>query len=294
MLSLVVSGHSVYIPTVVAMGVGVGVVAGMFGVGGGFLLVPLLHVLLGVPLSAAVGVGLCQVIATGLSAHLRYRKLGHAETRFDIMLLGGSLLGVHAGAQLLERLEGMGSVELAGRQLSTISLVVTAMYIALFVIMGYILWTRPTPIAGQDSEPGPLARVRIPPLADLPVAGLTRISGLFVGYIGFFNGVLSGMLGIGGGICLIPIMIYGFGFDIRKSAGSGIIIVLSVATLGTIKHASMGNVSLGLAVAVMIPAAIMAQVGATLTRTLPATVLRRGLAVVMIVTCVLLLVKLLV
>ena len=292
-LTLVVQGHSVYLPAAIAMGVGVGFVAGMFGVGGGFLLVPLLHVLLGVPLAAAIGVGLCQIIATGLGTHLRYRKLGHAESRFDVMLLGGSLLGVHAGARLLHSLQGMGTVDIAGKQLVTIRLVVTAMYVALFVVMAYLLWTRPAQSSDADVVPGPLARVRIPPMADLPIAGLRGISGPFVGYIGFVNGVLAGMLGIGGGICLIPIMMYGFGFNIRKVAGTGIIIVLFVATLGTIQHARLGNVHLGLAVILMTGSALSAQVGASLTRSLSANTLRRGLAIIMIITCLIMLAKLL-
>lgn len=291
-LSLVVAGQAVYLPAAAAMGVGVGVVAGMFGVGGGFLLVPLLHVILGVPLPAAVGVALCQIIATGLGTHLRYRKLGHAESRFDFTLLGGSLLGVHAGARLLDSLADLGAVEVAGKSLPTISLVVTAMYLALFLIMAYIFWFKSTPGTG-DSALGPLARVRIPPFVDLPVAGLRRVSAPLVAYIGFFNGVLAGMMGIGGGICLIPIMIYGFGFDIKKAAGTGIVIVLAVAILGTIQHASMGNVHLGLAVTLMIGSALSAQVGASLTRTLSPRTLRKGLAIIMIITCVLLLAKLL-
>src|SRR5690606_6840134 len=91
MWTLDVQGHAISLLGLVTLGSLVGVVAGMFGVGGGFLLVPLLHVFLGVPLPAAVAAGLCQTIATGLGAWMRYRSMGHAETRFDLLLLGGSI-----------------------------------------------------------------------------------------------------------------------------------------------------------------------------------------------------------
>ncbi len=275
------------------LGVGVGVIAGMFGVGGGFLLIPLLHALLGVPLPYAVGAGLCQIIATGLGAFLRYRKMGLAESRFDVMLLGGSMLGVDAGTRLLEHLSALGAVHIAGRTFGALPLTITAMYLALFAVMSYVLWTRPAPALEDEVVPGPLARVRMPPCADLPLAGLRNVSGPFVSYIGFFNGVLAGMMGIGGGICLIPIMIYGFGFNIRKAAGTGTIIVLVVALLGTVQHARLGNVHLGLAMTLMVGAAVAAQIGASLTRTLHANVLRKGLAVVMVITVAALVFKLL-
>jgi hypothetical protein len=291
-LHFLVAGHDVWIPSAVALGVGVGLIAGMFGVGGGFLLVPLLHALLGIPLPQAVGAGLCQTIATALSSHLRHRGIGTAETRFDIMLLGGSVLGVDAGTRLLHMLEGVGTVVVAGEAVPTLRVVTTVGYAAIFVTMSWVLWSKPP--AGEMTEirPGPLARVPIPPYADLPTVGLAGVSGALVGMIGFANGIMAGLLGIGGGIVLIPIMLYGFGFDIRKAAGTGIVVVLAVSVVGTVHHALLGNVHLGLAATLIVGAALSAQIGASLTKTLSAAMLRRGLAVVLVITVVTLTVKL--
>jgi hypothetical protein len=282
----------VWLPAAVLLGVGVGVIAGMFGVGGGFLLVPLMHVLLGVPVPAAVGIGLCVTIANAFGAYLRYREMGHAESRFDVMLIGGSLLGVDAGRRILEALEDTGTFFFAGREFGVLPVAVTGLYTALFLTIIYLLWTKPSPRDDEPSGAGPFARLALPPRADLPVAGLEGVSGPVIGYIGFFNGVLAGLIGIGGGICLIPIMLYGFGFSIQKTAGTGIIVVLVVAVVGTIGHAAIGNVHLGLAATMMVGSALAAQVGATLTKTLPAEVLRKALAIVMIVTLTMLIYKL--
>lgn len=287
-----IDGHSIWLPGVALLGIGVGLIAGMFGVGGGFLLVPLLHVVLGVPLPAAVGAALCQTIATGLGAAIRYRHMGHAEGRFDIMLLGGSLLGVDAGARLLELLSKGATMTLFGREFLSMRVVVTACYAVIFLIVAAMLWWKPAPTTEEPEQPGVLARIRWPPYARLPVAGLPRVSGPSIGVIGLLNGVIAGLIGIGGGILLLPIMLYGFGFNIRKTAGTGIVVVLAVAIIGTLRHASLGNVHLGLAVTVMIGAALAAQVGATLTRSLSATTLRRALAIVLIATLIALLTKL--
>jgi uncharacterized membrane protein YfcA len=285
-----VDGHSVHVLAVLGLSLGVGLIAGMFAVGGGFLLVPLLDVVLGVPFPAAVGASLCMTIATATGAYLRHRGSGNAETRFDLMLIGGSVLGVDAGARLLAALEDA-TVSIGGRELSLLRLAVTGLYAVLFAGVAGVLWFKQPP-TDEVAHPGPLSRIRWPPLTRLPVAGLPSVSGPLIGMIGFANGVIAGMIGIGGGILLIPIMLYGFGFGIRKTGGTGIVMVLAVAVAGTIHHAAIGNVHLGLTATAMIGAALAAQVGAGLTRSLPARTLRRALAVVMVASVTALIVKL--
>jgi uncharacterized membrane protein YfcA len=291
MWTLDVGGHAVSLLGLLALGIGVGVIAGMFGVGGGFLLVPLLHVFLGVPLPAAVAAGLCQTVATGLGATLRYRQLGHAESRFDLMLVGGSVLGVDCGTRLLHRLDATGAIEVAGRSIVVGALVLNGLYVALFVVLAWIMWRRPRERLEAGPQPGPLARLGRSLRAGLPVAGMT-VSGPVVSIVGFANGVLAGMLGIGGGIVLIPIMMYGFGFDIRQVAGTGNVVVLVIAVIATAQHAWSGTIHLGLAMTLMVGAALSAQVGASLTRSLPAIALRRGLAVVLLATSAILVLNL--
>lgn len=284
-MEILVAGHAVWLPAALLLGAGVGLIAGMFGVGGGFLLIPLMHALLGVPLPQAVGAGLCTTMANATGAFLRYRRMGQAELRFDLMLVGSSLLGVDAGIRLLGVLERSPmTVTLGGRTLEILPLTVTAAYAALFVVVAVLLWLRDGGSDTGPARPGPLARVAWPPLVDLPTAGVARVSGPLVGLIGLANGLLSGFLGIGGGVLLIPIMLYGFGFGMRKCAGTGIVVILASALLGTVQHARLGNVHLGLSAAVMVSSALAAQVGATLTGVLPAVWVRRSLAVVLVLT----------
>jgi uncharacterized protein len=95
--TLDVGGVHVSLFAAAALGAGVGIVAGLFGVGGGFLLVPALHVVLRVPLPLAVGASVCQMIGTAFSTFLRQRKQGQAEIRFDVLMLGGAMVGPFRG-----------------------------------------------------------------------------------------------------------------------------------------------------------------------------------------------------
>jgi uncharacterized membrane protein YfcA len=281
-LMLSVGGVEVAIVWLAALGATVGLIAGMFGVGGGFLLIPLLHVVLNVPLPIAIGSGLCQTIASSLGSLLRYRKLGHAETRLDLLLLGGSIPGVTLGTMILQALTGMGSLTIGGKEIPLIQVIVSISFLFVFFSVSLMLWFK-APASSDDSiKPGPLSRIRVPPLVSFPIAELKDISAPLTCYIGLALGTLSGLLGIGGGVILMPIMLYGFGFNIRKAAGTGIVVILVVSTIGTVQHARLGHVHLGLAMILMIGSASAAQVGASLTQHLPARTLRRGLALIIV------------
>lgn len=90
-------GHAVSLPALALVGLFVGYFAGMFGVGGGFLLTPVLIYVFGVPAPVAVGSALSQKCGTSLSSSFKYRRLGRGEPRIDLVMLGGSLMGVGTG-----------------------------------------------------------------------------------------------------------------------------------------------------------------------------------------------------
>jgi uncharacterized membrane protein YfcA len=114
----------------------------------------------------------------------------------------------------------------------------------------------------------PLARIPIPPYMDLPRAGLRQVSVPVIAYLGFAMGLASGLLGIGGGVALLPVLIYGFGFTTHMAAGTGILVLLLTAIVGTTAHALHGTVHLGIVVALMLGGTLGAQAGALTTRRL--------------------------
>ncbi len=283
-----VAGQSVSLSALLALGVIVGIVAGMFGVGGGFLLTPLLSVLVGIPLPIAVGTGMCQMVGTATVALLRHRKLRQGEPRFGILMIPGALVGVTAGARVVAALEAAGEIVLFERRVALVTIVLYVAFIGFLLASAAALSKRAqgnVEVLGYVRR-GPLARIALPPLIDLPTVPMSRISAPVVAYVGLFLGFLSGLLGVGGGVALMPILLYGFGFPIRHAAGTGIVVLLVTAIAGTLAHAQQGHVHLGVAMVLLIGASISAQIGAMLTSQLPARVLRRGFVGLVLFTVV--------
>jgi uncharacterized protein len=273
-----VAGHAVNLPALIALGVVVGLVAGMFGVGGGFLLTPLLSAVLGVPVQIAVGTGLCQMVGTATVALLRHRKLGQGEERIGLLMVAGSLVGVTVGARAVVELAKLGDFAWGERRVAVVTVILYLAFMAFLLASGAVMWRR-----GEQSfedldyiRRGPFARVALPPLVDLPRIPMSGVSAPVVAYSGLGLGFLSGLLGVGGGVALIPLLIYGFGLPIRHAAGTGISVLLVTAATGTVAHALQGNVHLGLAMVLLVGASVSAQIGALATNRLPAGLLRRG------------------
>lgn len=255
-------------------GLAVGIVGGMFGVGGNFLLIPLLNVGFGVPLDIAVGTGLCQIIGTGVAALRRHQRLKQGEIKVDWLMLAGSLLGARAGAQALQALQGVGRVALWGHMVPAVKLWVSVIYVVLLTaVAGWMIHDARRRSSGAPLHPGPLTRVPLPPFTTLPWSD-RRISVLLVAYLGLFLGFLSGFVGMGGGVVLMPILIYGVGFRIRMAAGTGILALVVSAMAGTWAHARLGHVHLGLAMMLLAGSTLGATFGATLTHSMDGRRLR--------------------
>jgi uncharacterized membrane protein YfcA len=262
----------------------VGLISGLFGVGGGFLLVPVLTMAFGVPMPLAVGSSLCQIIGTGTAALVRHRRLGQGEIRLDWLLMGGSLLGVHVGAELVSVMNTWGSVSLLGRETPLARVILSLLYVALLVFIGLqMLMDSPEKRRGTPIVEGSLTRLHLGPMVDLPNAR-RRISGLLAAYLGLLLGLMSGLLGIGGGMVLLPILLYGIGMSIRMAAGTGVLLLVITSVVGTVSHAMKGNVHLGLAMALLCGSTIGAPMGAGLTTRIPVARLRRLLVVMVFIT----------
>lgn len=283
--SLLVDGASVPILGVALLGIAVGYVAGMFGIGGGFLMTPLLVAVFGMPLPIAVGSGLCQMIGTALVSNLRHRKLGQGERRIDLLMLPGSLFGVELGARALTHLGGAGSLHVGSRSVPWVTLVVESGYVCLLVFVAWNYWRHGGRARGgglDELRPGPLARIQFGPAVDLPAVGIRGTSALLLANIGLGLGFLSGLLGIGGGVALNPVLIYGYGLPIRHSVGTGILVLFATAVVGTVAHAQRGHVHLGLVTVLLVGGTLSAQFGALASRRVSGGTLGRIHAAVLV------------
>ncbi len=246
---------------IVVLGIGVGFVAGLFGVGGGFLLNPLLALFFGVPMEVAVGTGLCQMLGTATAAGIRYRKLGVGEPKAALILALPAALGALLGKKAVDVLSATGRAEI-GLRLA---------FLALLVFAGVQMLRRGTKTAGS----GWLTRLSLPPRVFLPEACAT-VSASALAYGGLLVGFLSGLLGIGGGLLLTPILVGGIGMGMAQASGTSILLLLSSALVGTWAQASAGRVNLPLALVLLIGSTLSAQLGAQLAVRLNPEKLRRA------------------
>ena len=269
---------------VVAIGLAVGYLAGMFGVGGGFIANPLLNCALNVPMRIVAGSTLCQVSGTSLAGLLRHRRHGQLDARIAAIVIGGVLCGEVAGVGLLEWLEGLGTVTLAGGSFKASEVVLKAALLLMLLVIGVFVFleARAAELSvrrGASGHPrGWLARVKLPPYV-VPAGG-EPVPVLLLAYLGVPIGLAQGLLGIGGGVLLLPALVYVVGVATHAAVGTDLAIVFVGAIAGTFIQALEGNVSLPLVAALMVPATFGSQLGALTTTRLPAHRLRRYFSLV--------------
>jgi len=284
-------GHVVSLPAIALVGLFVGYVAGMFGMGGGFLLTPALMYVFGVPPQIAVGSALCQTCGTSIASLLKFRHFKRGEPVIDVVMIGGGLIGVDAGTRVLGYLTGLGRWHMPGGHYAPAVLVVFDVLFILMLISAALFiysdvrrnWSE-TVSRGDATKPGPLiTRVRIPPYIDLPNVQLKQVSVPMMAYLGFSLGMISGVMGIGGGILFMPVLLYGFGLSARNAAGTGILLLAVTSSVGTFEQALRGYVSLKLAMVILIGSSIGTQLGALTTHYLPNKYLRLILMLLVII-----------
>lgn len=275
-IALPLTGEPVNVVAVALLGLLVGALAGLVGVGGGFLLTPMLNVLFRIPYNIAVGSSLCQMIGLSTSATLRHARLGNVDTRLALLMMPAAAGGVEAGACLLNWLKHSGTVTINGREIETISLVMNAAFIILPLLIGACMlreaWRARTrdPEAPDAAEPHTawahcLRQVQLPPFVSFPVSGIERISVWIILGLAACVGFMSGLLGVGGGFIMMPAMIYLLGIPTRVAVGTDLLQVIFASTVGTLTHSFKGNVDLLLACALLVGSTVGSQIGASLT-----------------------------
>lgn len=236
---------------VVLCGFGVGWLAGLLGVGGSFLLVPILHVLLDVPIEKAVGSTACQLLGPATAAVLA-RSLKREQLRLPLILAGGIVMGVLVGTSLLSQAGDLGTVVFNGRSVPADELLVLGVYLVLLVGIGsfalFEVWQLKR---GRKIPRGTLARVRIAPIDSFPELETGELSIPVLSMFGFVTGLMAGLLGISGGLILIPGLIYLLGVNSRQAILASLVVVWMTSLHGTIFHALHGNVDLGLVCCLM-------------------------------------------
>lgn len=243
---------------VLAMGGLVGFLSGMFGVGGGFLMTPLL-IFIGVPPAIAVGTQANQLVGASLSGVIAHWRRGNVDVKMGIVMLLGGTIGTALGVWLFGILQRLGQIDLA----------ISLSYVLLLGIIGSLMLAeglrsmlrrrRPTAARGKLHKHGFLHGL---PLKMRFHRSKLYISALLPAGIGFVGGVLVAIMGIGGGFLLVPAMIYILNMPTGLVAGTSLFQIIFTTAVATLLQAiSNQTVDAMLALLLLVGGVVGAQFG---------------------------------
>jgi len=275
---LPIAGMSVNALLIIALGTLVGLLSGMFGVGGGFLTTPLL-IFYGIPPTVAVASATTQITGASVSgAHAHWRR-GGVDFKMGGVMIAGGAIGSLAGAGLFRLLQSSGQIDL----------VIGFLYVLLLGGIGGLMLKDALVALGWVKLEEPAERPRHNRwVASLPLRWRFYASGLYLSplaplALGFIAGVMTVLLGIGGGFILVPAMIYLFGMAARVVVGTSLVMILAVSAVTTMVHATTTQaVDIVLAGLLLVGGVIGAQYGAVLATRLKPDLLRFALAAIIL------------
>ena len=259
----------------------VGILSGMFGVGGGFLMTPLLF-FIGIPPAVAVATEANQIVASSFSGVLAHLKRRTVDLKMGTVLLIGGLIGAGFGVLLFNYLKAQGQVDL----------LVKLCYVVFLGIIGGLMFIESLNAIRKSKKPGaaPVRRQRNW-IHALPFKMRFRTSGLYISVIppllvGLAVGVLAAIMGVGGGFIMVPAMIYLLGMPTKVVIGTSLFQIIFVTAFTTLLHATTNfTVDIVLAVLLLVGGVIGAQIGARIGTRLKAEQLRILLAIMVLAVC---------
>jgi uncharacterized protein len=262
---LPIAGISINIFLLIAAGGLVGVLSGLLGVGGGFLLTPIL-MMIGVPPTVAAASDTNAIVATSSSGVAAHFRLKNVDIKMGCLLLVGGLCGSAIGVQCIKALKKMGNADV----LITLTYIVVLGLVGGFIVRDSIKKMRRGLMAPKSSKPGHTRVIlsRLPFQMDFPRSGVRH--SLIVPFIlCSMVGVLTSVMGVGGGFMMVPMMVYLLRMPAHVAVGTDLFQILFTCAGATIMQATTNHtVDLVLALFLATGSTIGAQIGARLTRLL--------------------------
>ncbi len=268
--------------TLIGLGGIVGLMSGLFGVGGGFLITPLLF-FIGIPPAIAVATGANQVVDSSFSLVLAHVKRKTVDFSMGGVLLAGGVVGSSLGVWIFNLLQKLGQVDL----------VVQLCYVVFLGLIGAMMLHESIG-AIRRSRGGPVKRTRRNQhgwVHRWPGKMKFRASGLYISAIpplivGAFVGILGAIMGVGGGFIMVPAMIYLLGMPTKVVIGTSLFQITILSAYTTMMHAVASNtVDVMLAILLIVGGVVGAQIGANLGAKLRAEQLRILMALLVLGVC---------
>ena len=280
---LPIAEMSVNIFLILGMGGAVGFLSGLFGVGGGFLMTPLL-IFIGVPPPVAVGTEANQIVASSVSGVLAHWRRANVDFKMGFVLLIGGFVGSSLGVVLFKYLQNLGQLDL----------VIKLSYVLFLGIIGFLmLWESSRTIIRSRSAAARRGKLHQHNwLHGLPFKMRFRKSKLYISailpfLIGAIIGVLSAVMGVGGGFIMVPAMIYLLGMSTSLAIGTSLFqIIFVTANVTFLQALTVQTVDILLAVLLLTGAVIGAQFGSRYSVRMKGEQLRALLALLVLGVCV--------
>jgi len=292
-LYLPLAGNSINILLLFGLGGAVGFLSGVFGVGGGFLMTPLL-IMVGIPSTVAAASDSNQIVAASTSASYAHYRLGNVDFKMGLFLIIGGVLGGTVGVQFIKLLRAMGNADF----------VIKITYVVMLGVIGFYMFAeslqsmRKKPVEGK--RVGAPAKIslynRI--IQALPYQMKFEKSGVVLSpllplVLGVFVGILAAIMGVGGGFIMVPVMVYMLRMPMHVVVGTSLVQILFTCINVTImQSASNHTVDMILAIILLLGSTLGAQFGVRLSRRLKADQLKILLASIVLLVMVQMLVSL--
>ncbi|MGF1626991.1 MAG: sulfite exporter TauE/SafE family protein [Alphaproteobacteria bacterium] len=277
---LPIAEMSVNVFLLVGIGGLIGFLSGMFGVGGGFLMTPLL-IFIGIPPAVAVATQSNQTVATSVAGVIAHWRRGNVDLAMGLVLLAGGLVGSGLGVLLFRLLSAVGQIDL----------VIALSYVVFLGLVGAMMATESIRAILRARRPGGAPRRKLHKhvwIHGLPLKRRFRRSKLYISVfpplvLGFLVGLLSAIMGVGGGFIMVPAMIYLLGMPTLVVIGTSLFQIIFVTANAAFLHAATNQtVDVMLAALLLLGSVTGIQVGTRIGAKLPGEQLRAMLALIVL------------
>jgi uncharacterized membrane protein YfcA len=286
-LYLPLAGNSINILLLFGLGGAVGFLSGVFGVGGGFLMTPLL-IMVGIPSTVAAASDSNQIVAASTSASYAHYRLGNVDFKMGIFLIIGGVLGGTLGVQFIKLLRAMGNADF----------VIKITYVVMLGVIGFYMFAES--LQSMRKKPVESKRVEAPTkvslynrmIQALPYQMKFEKSGVVLSpllplILGVFVGILAAIMGVGGGFIMVPVMVYMLRMPMHVVVGTSLVQILFTCINVTIMQSiSNHTVDLILAIILLLGSTVGAQFGVRLSKRLKADQLKILLASIVLLVMV--------
>jgi hypothetical protein len=284
---LPIAGNSVNILLIFGLGGAVGLLSGIFGVGGGFLMTPLL-MMFGIPATVAAASDSNQIVGASTSGTLAHWRLGNVDFKMGFLLLIGGVLGGTLGVQIIKILRAMGNADF----LITLTYVLMLGGVGTYMFIESLQTLKkkdvPAAASATPRKESTYARLlkKLPMQTQFAKSGI-EISLLLPLILGTLVGVLAAIMGVGGGFIMVPVMVYLLRMPMHVVVGTSLFQILFTCVNVTIMQSwSNHTVDFVLALLLLLGSTLGAQIGTKVSKKLKGDQLKILLASLVLLVCV--------